>query len=150
MGQRRQDATRLLIRSGELIADEEALVKDAYSLDEKGEFASVVSERACRFCLNGALIRASYEVCSRRIFKKGLIAMSGSESVRAFRAYETAVEIVSDLLGFNYEEAKKSVKCSMNKGKERERTIERWNDRQERTHSDVTGLINKAVERIQV
>ena len=60
MGQRKQDATQLLIRSSELIADERALIKGAYSLDVKGEFASVVSERACKFCFNGALIRASY------------------------------------------------------------------------------------------
>ena len=89
------------------------------------------------------------EVCSRRIFKEGLIVMSVSESVRAFRAYETAIDIVSDLLGFNYEEAKKSVRCSDSERKERERTIERWNDRQERTHSDVIALVDKAVERIQ-
>ena len=146
---RKQDAEQTLVRGMELIATPCSWIQKDYSLDDIGGHASVVSERASRFCMNGTLIRAANEVCSQHVFVQGLMIMSGGESMRAFRAHETAIDIVSDLLGFDYEIAKRSIDCSNNQFKERERWVERWNDNADRTHSEVVEVLHKAIAQVQ-
>ena len=138
------DAEQTMIRCRELLQEEHNWIQRSYSLDKAGEFASTVSKRACKFCFNGALLRASYEVCSRNEFDKGLIKMRGDESVKAFEAHQEAINIIAELIDFDYEQSK-AIEPHMSEGVAKEWWIERWNDCADRTHAEVLGLLDKGI-----
>ena len=141
-------AKQAMIRGKELLQDEINWIQGAYSLDQFDEFASTGSERACKFCFNGAMVRSCNEVACHAIEfdNKDLIIMRGDESVRAFEAHREVITIIAELT--DYDEAQsKAIDSHIGKIVAKERWIERWNDAEDRTHGEVIELLDKGIAR---
>ena len=142
------DAEQAMIRGKELLQEEINWIQGSYSLDQFDGFASTGSKRACKFCFNGALVRACNEVsCSRIEFDdKGLIKMRGDESVRAFEAHREIIKIIAELTDYDDEESK-AIDSDIGKVVAKERWIELWNDAEDRTHGEVIELLDNGIAR---
>ena len=138
------DAQRTMKRGKELFRSKRNWIQKTYAENFKGDVRTVRSEDACRFCLNGVLQRATLEMETILTTARGLKTVPGDVSVRSFRSFNQVLEILGELIEFDYEEAKR-FEPHTSREAALERSIERWNDNADRTHSEVIELLNKGI-----